>query len=147
MNRIQVTHVINSRYGVDLGRHCLVTDQPEAAGGDGLGPTPVQLFVASLVACAAHYAGSYLARHHLSTNGLTVIGDYVMASDGPPRVASVSVNVTPPIDLPGNRIAGLLAVASHCTVHNTLTRPPVVHFGLAEQPAHNGAALPPGLRL
>jgi uncharacterized OsmC-like protein len=147
MNAIQVRHVTNSRYGVDLGQHCLVTDQPEAAGGEGLGPTPVQLFVASLVACAAHYAGSYLARHHLSADGLTVHGDYIMATDSPPRVASISVTITPPTDLPGNRIAGLLAVASHCTVHNTLTRPPVVHFGLAEQPALNGAAQPLGLRL
>jgi uncharacterized OsmC-like protein len=147
MNAIQVTHVTNSRYAVDLGQHCLVTDQPESAGGDGLGPTPVQLFVASLMACAAHYAGSYLARHHLSADGLTVGGDYVMAGDSPPRVASISVTITPPPDLPDNRVAGLLAVASHCTVHNTLTKPPVVHFGLAEQPALNGAALPVGLRL
>jgi uncharacterized OsmC-like protein len=146
MNAIQVTYLTKTRYSVDLGPHCLITDQSDAAGGDGLGPTPVQLFVASLVACAAHYAGSYLARHHLSADGLTVNGDYVMAADRPPRVASMSVTITPPTDLPRNRIAGLLAVAAHCTVHNTLTRPPVVHFGVAEQSALNGEALPLGLR-
>jgi hypothetical protein len=92
----------------------------------------VQLFAASIVACAAHYAGSYLARHGLSTEGLTLDGDYVMASDGPPRVASISVTITPPRGLPVDRQPGLIAVASHCTLHNTLSTPLAVNFGLTD---------------
>jgi putative redox protein len=59
MTVIQVTHLANSRYQVAVGRHCLTVDQPETAGGDDQGPTAVQLFAASLVACTAHYAGSH----------------------------------------------------------------------------------------
>jgi uncharacterized OsmC-like protein len=139
MPAIQVTHVLNSRYRVALGGHGLTVGQPAIAGGDDQGPIPLQLLAASLVACTAHYAGSSLDRDGLSREGLVVEGDFVMAEDNPPRIAAMSVTIIPP--------AGLLAVASHCTVHGTLRQPPAVHIGLAtsvgDDPA-GGHQRPPG---
>ena len=128
---IQVTHIENNPFQVALGRHRLTIDQPVSAGGDDQGPTAVQLFAASLVACTAHYAGSYLARHGLSTDGLVVEGDFVMASDRPARVVSLSVRITPPAGLSESRKAALLAVGSQCTVHHTLEQPPTVSMVLS----------------
>jgi uncharacterized OsmC-like protein len=130
---VYVTPVANKSYRVQVGQHSLTIDQPASAGGDDLGPTPVQLFVASLAACVAHYAGSYLARHDLSSDGLAVDADYAMADDSPARVASVSISITPPAGLPANRQAGLLAVASHCTLHNTLREAPPVDISLSSE--------------
>jgi uncharacterized OsmC-like protein len=135
MTAIQVTHLTNSRYRVAVGGHQLTVDQPVAAGGDDQGPTAVQLFAASIVACIAHYAGSYLARHALSAEGLVVDGDFVMADDRPARIVSMSVRITPPAGLPGSHEGGLLAVASHCTLHNTLRQPPTVNICVADQPS------------
>jgi putative redox protein len=53
-----------------------------------------------------------------------------MATDRPARVASLRVVVVPPPGLPEQRRAALLAVASHCTVHNTLHQPPEIEIGL-----------------
>ncbi|MET8897008.1 hypothetical protein [Streptomyces albogriseolus] len=39
--------------------------------------------------------------------------------------------IDPPPELPEQRRAGLLAVASHCTVHNTLHQPPEIAVELA----------------
>jgi uncharacterized OsmC-like protein len=133
MSALQVTHLRNSRYRVAVAGHDLIIDQPATAGGDDQGPTPLQLLTASLVACTAHYAASYLDRHGLSREGLLVEGDFVMADDRPPRVAAMSVTITPPAGLSARRQAGLLALASHCTVHNTLRQPPAVHIGLSSQ--------------
>ena len=33
------------------------------------------------------------------------------------------MTITPPVGMPEHRKAGLLAVASHCTLHNTLRDP------------------------
>jgi hypothetical protein len=60
-----------------------------------------------------------------------VEGDFDMAEDKPPRLAAMSVTITPPPGLSARRQAGLLAVASHCTVHNTLRQPPAVHIRMA----------------
>ena len=135
MTAIHVTHVPNSRNHVAVGRHGLTVDQPETAGGDDQGPTAVQLFAASMVACTAHYASSYLTRNGLSTEGLVVEGDVVMADDSPARIASLSVTIAPSAGLSESRQAGLLAVASHCTVHNTLRQPPIVDIGLSGRPS------------
>ena len=90
----------------------------------------MELFTASLAACVAHYAASYLVRHGLSIEGLVVEGDFAMADDRPARVISMSVRITPPPGLPSSRKAGLLAVASHCTLHNTLRQPPDIAIEL-----------------
>jgi uncharacterized OsmC-like protein len=139
MPAVQVTPALNTCYRVAVGGHQLTIDQPATAGGDNRGPTPLQLLAASLVACTAHYAASYLDRHGLSREGLVVEGDFDMAADKPPRLATMSVTITPPSGLSARRQAGLLAVASHCTVHNTLRQPPAVHIGMAPPRPDNRA--------
>jgi uncharacterized OsmC-like protein len=86
--------------------------------------------VASLASCVAFYSGRYLARHGLDRAGLTINADFTMATDRPARVASVQLHVSAP-GLPDQRRAALLAVASHCTVHNTLRQEPSVSIELA----------------
>jgi hypothetical protein len=77
-------------------------------------------------------AGSYLARHGRSTDGLVVEGDFEVASDRRARVVALSVRITPPAGPSETRKAPLLAVASQCTVHHLLRRPPGVSVVLSE---------------
>ncbi|MFE9095903.1 OsmC family protein [Streptomyces sp. NPDC007264] len=127
----EVTHVDADAYAVDVRGHRILVDQPTEAGGADSAPTPTELFAASLATCVAFYAGRYLHRHGLDRAGLRVRTEYTMATDRPARVAAVRVTVVPPPGLPDERRAALLAVASHCTVHNTLQQPPEVDIELA----------------
>ncbi|AYV33005.1 MULTISPECIES: OsmC family protein [Streptomyces] len=124
LQRLDVTHVEGDVYAIDVRGHQLRVDQPLDAGGTDTAPTPTELCAASLATCVAFYAGRYLLRHGLPRTGLSVRTEFAMAADPPARVAAVHVVVTPPPELPEERRAGLLAVASHCTVHNTLRQPP-----------------------
>lgn len=119
-------------YAVTARGHRLTVDQPVADGGADTGPTPVELLVASLAGCVAHYAGRHLDRHGIPRAGLRVTADYTVATDRPVRVASVALRLTVP-DLPPERADALFAVARHCTVHNTLTRAPEVTITLEPQ--------------
>ncbi|MER5479682.1 OsmC family protein [Streptomyces sp. NPDC002734] len=103
--------------------HVLVADQPLEAGGADAAPTPVELFVASIASCAAHYAGSYLDRHGITRDGLSVRAEFHMAEDRPARVRTLALTVAAP-HLPPSRLAAMRAVVSHCTVTNTLERLP-----------------------
>ncbi|MCH5671941.1 OsmC family protein [Streptomyces sp. CME 23] len=78
----------------------------------------------------AFYAGRYLLRHGLPRAGLRVRAEFTTAADPPARVDALRVVITPPPALSAQRHAALLAVASHCTVHNTLRRPPSVGIEL-----------------
>ncbi|MFF4548566.1 OsmC family protein [Streptomyces sp. NPDC001435] len=130
VHRLEVTHVEQDAYTVDVRGHRLRVDQPPEAGGTDTAPTPTELFAASLATCVAFYAGRYLHRHGLPRAGLRVRTEFTMATDRPARVASLQVVVVPPPELPEERRAALLAVASHCTVHNTLHQPPEIDIAL-----------------
>lgn len=132
MNALVVRSLGGDRYAVQVRGHELIVDQPADAGGTDIGPTPVELFVASLASCVAHYAGSFLARHHICRKGLRVDTSWQMSQDRPARVASVTLRITPPPALPPERLPALLAVARACTVHNSLERAPDVSIEVAD---------------
>jgi putative redox protein len=114
--------------------HTVFVDQPVEDGGNDAAPTPTELFLAGLASCVAFYARRYLARHDIATQGFAVSLQYQMGS-GPARVATAGVVLTPPPALPTERFEAFLAVASHCTVHNSLTQPPLIEVALAHPAA------------
>ncbi|WP_329264394.1 OsmC family protein [Streptomyces sp. NBC_01478] len=130
VHRLEVSHVDGDAYAIEVRGHRLLVDQPEDAGGQDTAPTPTELFAASLASCVAFYAGRYLHRHGLDRTGLRVRTAFTMSTDRPARIDAIHVTVLPPPGLPEQRRAALLAVASHCTVHNTLHQPPEIVIGL-----------------
>ncbi len=117
-------------YEVAVRGHRILVDQPADAGGGDLAPTPTELFAASLASCIAFYAGRHLTRHGYSREGMAVEAQFDLATDRPARVAAVRLILHVPAGVPRERWAALQAVASHCTVHNTLEQPPHVDITL-----------------
>lgn len=128
-NVVRVEHKEGDVFAIGVRQHLFYVDQPPDAGGTDLAPTPTELFVASLASCVAFYVRRYLDRHELPTAGLAVTADFSIAAR-PARVGEVRLTVTVPAGIPEERRTGLLAVASHCTVHNSLAQPPQVTIGL-----------------
>ncbi|MGW5004535.1 OsmC family protein [Streptomyces parvulus] len=120
---VEVVPVVGDAYEIRVRGHALTVDQPLSDGGKDTAPTPVELFVAAMASCTAHYAGRFLDRHGVDRDGLSVRARFRMANDRPARVASLTLTVVAP-ELPPEKVAALRAVAAHCTVSNSLTRPP-----------------------
>jgi putative redox protein len=130
VHEMDVRFIAGESYEVSVRGHQVLVDQPADAGGQDTAPTPTELFVASLATCVAFYAGRYLTRHGYSRDGLAVSAGFDMASDRPARVSGIRLTVVPPADLPTDRRPALLAVISHCTVHNSLSLPPPIAIEL-----------------
>ena len=128
--RLDVRHLDGDRFAIDVRGHTITVDQPVDAGGEDTAPTPTELFVAGLASCVAFYARRYLARHAISSDGLAVSLSYETGGR-PNRVTQITIQVTPPAELPADRLDAFLAVASHCTVHNTLADAPEIAITLA----------------
>ena len=126
-NDMSVVHLRGDRFAITVRGHTITVDQPLEAGGEDSAPTPTELFVAGLTSCVAFYARRYLARHDLEPTGLRVSASFAMG-DTPNRVTDIAIQIAPPIGLPEDRYAALMAVASHCTVHNSLQQPPAVEI-------------------
>ena len=133
---ISVSWNSGDSFVVDVRAHFLTIDQPYAEGGRDLGPTPVELFVASLGACVGFYAERFLKRHDLPVDGLRVDCAFEMA-DKPAKVARIDVKLTLPGGFPESRRSALASVVEHCTVHNSLRAPPDVRIEL-----EHGARVP-----
>jgi putative redox protein len=122
---LRVEHKGGDIFEIGVRSHLLLVDQPVDDGGTDTAPTPTEMFVAGVASCVAFYARRYLDRHRLPTDGLAVTADYAMG-ERPARVGEIRLSLRIPDGVPEDRRAPLLAVASHCTVHNTLENPPVV---------------------
>jgi uncharacterized OsmC-like protein len=128
--QLVVHHLDGDRFAIDVRGHRLLVDQPVGAGGADTAPTPTELFVAGLASCVGFYARRYLARHGIDATGLAVAASYEIGGR-PTRVQAITIVITPPAGLSPDRRSAFLAVASHCTVHNTLTEPADVSIALA----------------
>ena len=105
-----------------VGAHRIVTDQPVAGGGTDAGPTPPELLLASLGACAGHYAVEYLHARSLDATDLEI---RVSAAKGtnPARLASFRIDVNVP-GIDERHQQGLLRAVKACLIHNTLITGP-----------------------
>ncbi len=127
---MRVDYRDGDRFDISMRDHLVTVDQPVDIGGDDLGPTPTELFVAGLVSCVAFYARRYLRRHKLDATGLRVESSYRLGTK-PARVSEIDIRIHLREDLPEVRRDGLLAVATHCTVHNSITAAPEITVDLA----------------
>jgi putative redox protein len=102
-----------------IGNHSLVIDVPASMGGTDRGPTPPQVFVASLGSCIAAFVANYCNNVGLDTTGLTVDVSFDKVED-PTRLANVKVDVNLPNADTKGREKAILRVAGHCPVHETI---------------------------
>lgn len=119
--------------------HRIVCDQPISEGGADLGVTPPELLLASLGACAGHYAAEYLRARSLALAGLAI---YVSADKAtqPARLASFRVDLDCPAVGDKDR-QGLVRAVRACLIHNTLTTSPTIHVSVFDATPEPSLAL------
>jgi putative redox protein len=100
-----------------IGPHSLVSDSPNAAGGDDLGPDPHELLDAALASCTALTLMLYARRKgwHLDGVGAEVSHE---ESDGVYRMRR---DIRLVGKLAPEERARLLEIANKCPVHRTLS--------------------------
>jgi putative redox protein len=125
---IRAAHQGGDRLLMTVRGHALHSDQPVEGGGEDTAPTPTEIFLAGLAGCIAFYAGRFLRRNGLTTEGLAVACHYAW-SENPHRVGDINLDVEVP-GLTAEKREAFMRVIEHCTLHNTLLRPPEVRLKL-----------------
>lgn len=124
-----------------LDGRAVLTDQPAAAGGEGGGPSPFDLFLASIATCAGYYALRFCQERDLSTVGLklTVETQWDAAHK---RVERLRGAVELPEGFPERYREAILRSIDQCTVKRHLEHPPAVEFSVRSAPENPPSPAP-----
>ena len=120
---LTVTFPGNLQVDAQIGPLTIHTDQPKLAGGDGSGPAPYSLFLASLGTCAGIYVLGFCKNRGLPTEGIKLIQhhDFNPISG---KLESVKLDIQVPESFPRKYHQALVRVADQCAVKKTLLNPP-----------------------
>jgi len=124
---IQSAARVGSR--VRIGDHDLVFDQPSSvAGGEDRGPSPLDVLVASIGACAHYFAAAYLYARGLSTADLTIDVEAEKEQTPSPRIGRIAIRVRVPARLSAQQLSGIEKAIKRCPAYGTLVHPPSVEI-------------------
>jgi uncharacterized OsmC-like protein len=119
---------------VRVGRHELVFDQPRTVpGGEDRGPSPLDVMVASVAACAHYFAAAFLDSRGLPTEGLAVEVEAEKHRLPVSRIGRLSLRVTVPAGLSDRQLATIERAIKSCPAYGTLLHPPSVEITIAPE--------------
>lgn len=119
MPSITTSYLGEMTFETRVGNHRIVIDVPPSMGGEDRGPTPPDLFVASLGSCVAAFVAQYCERTGIDTTDLAVDVAYEKAED-PTRLVNLQVTIRLPHAECHDREAAIRRVAEHCPVHASI---------------------------
>ena len=104
---------------VEIGGYTIRTDQPEAEGGTGVGPSPGKLLLAAVASCTASTAYGYCSQHDLPLpTGMDV---HVDSND---NIEKIHFEIHMPPDFPEDRVSAVRRAANTCWVKKQWLNPP-----------------------
>lgn len=127
--KVTVIHEQKMQFRIQARQHLLLSDQPVENGGEDVGMTPPELFLASLASCAAFYAAQYLAIRNLATGGVEVEIDAEKLRE-PARLGNLRLRVKSPVALNADQHLGMERAVHRCLIHQTLLQPPSISIDL-----------------
>jgi ribosomal protein S12 methylthiotransferase accessory factor len=133
-----VRAVIESAGGVAsrvrLGAHEWVFDQPDAVpGGEDRGPSPLDVMIVSVGACAHYFAAAFLYARKLSCDGLLVEVEADKVRDPASRIGKLAIRLTVPASVPDHYLPGIERAVRQCPALGTLLNPPEVAFTVSRR--------------
>jgi uncharacterized OsmC-like protein len=130
---VQSAAKVGSR--VRLGGHDILFDQPGTVpGGEDRGPSPFDVLVASIAACAHYFAAAYLYARGLPTAGLVVEAEADKQQLPAPRISRLALKVRVPPKLRPEHLVGIERAIRRCPAYGTLVHPPAIEIAIDERP-------------
>lgn len=101
------------------------SDQPDAAGGESSAPSPFELFLASIGACAGFYVLSFCRSRSLPTGNISIV-QTVIRNEQTHMVEKIALDIMLPPDFPNKYKAAVIKAADSCLVKKHLLSPPEI---------------------
>lgn len=119
MGKINTFYKGDMLFETEMGNHKIKIDVPPDMGGKDRGPTPPQLFIASLGSCVGAFVVNYCEKCGIDTEDLNIEVSFDKAAD-PTRLTNVKITVNIPKDDCCKKAKAIKRVAEFCPVHMTI---------------------------
>src|SRR5579864_5219156 len=113
MARITVTHRHGDSFDIRVRGYALISDEPVTLGGDDEGPTPTELMVAGLAACAADEVVKCLVSLGKSFQSTEVTADFAWDRSSC-RISSIHLMVKLPEEVDESAREALMQAMLSC---------------------------------
>jgi putative redox protein len=120
------------RIDVEYKGFVIKTDQPAREGGGGTAPSPFDLFLVSLAACAGFYVLAFCRQRKISVEGLKVAMT-TEKGEVSKMIDKITITVDLPADFPEKYKFALVKAIDHCSVKAHIVRAP--QFDIVTRPA------------
>jgi ribosomal protein S12 methylthiotransferase accessory factor len=112
-----------ARVDAHFGPYTVSTDQPPIGGGEGSAPTPFEVFLSSIGACAGIYVLGFCKQRGLSSEGIRVV-QRVHTDPQTRMIGKVDLEIQVPENFPEKYRDSLVRSAELCAVKKHLESPP-----------------------
>lgn len=112
-----------ARVDTEFGPYLVRMDQPPVAGGLGLYPTPFEIFLASIGACAGTYVLAFCRQREIPTADLHISQTWER-DPHTKLVRCIRLEIHVPAEFPAKYHAALIHAAEQCTVKKHLEAAP-----------------------
>jgi ribosomal protein S12 methylthiotransferase accessory factor len=102
--------------------HVIKTDQPIMAGGDDSAPSPFELFLASIGACAGFYVKAFCKQRGLPYENIKLVQK--MHKNEQNMIGTVEIQIIVPSDFPEKYRPLLVKAANACSVKKHIANAP-----------------------
>jgi putative redox protein len=140
---ITVTLPGGRRVDALVAGHVVRTDQPSSNGGDDTAPSPFQLFLASIGACAGIFVQGFCSKRGLPTEGVRIVERPKYQPDG--TLAAVDLRIELPAGFPEKYRDAVAKVVEQCSVKRAIAAQPHFDVDVHIAPAAAAPALAPDI--
>ncbi len=138
---VVVTLGTGKRVEARIGRHVIRTDQPIEAGGEDTGPSPYNLFLASIAACAGFFVQRFCDSRGLATEGVRIV-ERTVADPDTRKLSRVEITVETPPSFPAKYRDAMVRAVDSCSVKRAIQAQPEITCTVGESGASKTAGGP-----
>ena len=121
-----------ARVDTEFGPYLVRMDQPPISGGLGLYPTPFEIFLASIGACAGTYVLAFCRQRNLPTGDIKIVQSWER-DPVTKLVRRIHLEIHVPESFPAKYHSALVHAAAQCTVKKHLERAPEIVIDVSEE--------------
>lgn len=107
-----------------FGDFTVKTDQAKAVGGGGTAPSPFELFLSSIAACAGYYALAFCREREISTQGMKLSASFEKSPETK-TLATADLTLTLPTGFPEKYVKPIIRTMEQCTVKRAIAAQPL----------------------